>query len=824
MQKRTFIVNGSTHIDLAWKWGPEEMTEMLEVLVVRILDALETDPTFKYTLEQAAHYRTLERTRPDLVQRLGPYVRNGRLEMAGCMASTLDTNLPSGESFVRNQLLGIGWVKQNWGVEPEVGWLVDTFGINAQVPQILRQFGMRHLVANRLGGDKQHDAFVARGLDGSTVTLIGRDVYSPTYTPKFMSRGCYYHWDGIDQIFADADALPGYGPFIVHQHNENESLLSLRPYRDVRERNLTRPNESWTIGTHAEYFRLLEESGADLPIEHGDLNPEFTGCFSLRAPLRLRNRQAEGLLVEAEKWACLSGYRDVGPIIESWWNMAFVQFHDVFTGSHPTHVYRRVIDTLDQIDARARQVFDASAEQLLKSVSLAKEQSDTPASTIVAFNGLPWVRHTSVELHSIDVTRRIESVTDTGGNAVPFEVQGEALVILPTLVACGATSFVVRQSTEAPVVPCGQNVPAVSLSNAFLKVDLSAALGLERIVHGPTGRVMVQSAGGLLVVQQDDGNFQIETPKGAEVPASAGDMKLQSFPSTDLGQRAILSGRYSSLPWAGTDARLDWSVEFSLAPQATAVQLVVRFDWKGEGTRIRLRLPSTIDTAEGIYEVPFGTVKRKPYGVRSTARGEWPAQRFVIVEDTTHGIALVNKGAAGVEVIGGAMVTSLVRAPKSVYAGMLPDQTSAGHGQHRFDFSIVPYAGPWVEASVLRVAQELNTPVLQVLREGTHRGACVASQLSIEPSNVVLSTIKQPEATDDNSIIVRVYESAGLLTVARLRVVGMVSCERSDLRENRGTLMPTQDDCVQFQLKPYEIVTLRVTRQRCIASNSAQRA
>jgi len=251
---------------------------------------------------------------------------------------------------------------------------------------------------------------------------------------------------------------------------------------------------------------------------------------------------------------------------------------------------------------------------------------------------------------------------------------------------------------------------------------------------------------------------------------------------------------------------------------------VVRFDWKGEGTRIRLRLPSTIDTAEGIYEVPFGTVKRKPYGVRSTARGEWPAQRFVTVEDTTHGLAVVNKGAAGVEVIGGAMVTSLVRAPKSVYAGMLPDQTSAGHGQHRFDFSIVPYAGPWVEASVLRVAQELNTPVLQVLREGTHRGACVASQLSIEPSNVVLSTIKQPEATDDNSIIVRVYESAGLLTVARLRVVGMVSCERSDLRENPGTLMPTQDDCVQFQLKPYEIVTLRVTRQRCIASNSAQRA
>ena len=69
------------------------------------------------------------------------------------------------------------------------------------------------------------------------------------------------------------------------------------------------------------------------PAVAADLNPEFTGCFSLRHPIRLRNRQVENRLLEAEKCSALADLRDAdtaAALEQAWWELAFVHFHDVF--------------------------------------------------------------------------------------------------------------------------------------------------------------------------------------------------------------------------------------------------------------------------------------------------------------------------------------------------------------------------------------------------------------------------------------------------------------------------------------------------------------
>jgi alpha-mannosidase len=265
---RAFYIVGVTHIDLAWKRGPAEMTEMLEILAIRLLDALESEPDFRYMLEQAAHYRTLARTRPDLVERLKRYVQEGRLEFVGGMASTLDTNLPNGESFVRNQALGMQWVRENFGVSIQTGWLFDTFGINAQVPQILQQFGLTTLMANRFGGATFHDIFRARGLDGSEVLVVGRESYSAYVRRENTLRVFYHNWDGIDRLFREADDLPGDGPLLLIPYVENEYLLSLRPLRIAEERNAERPQEQYRMATPGDYFAALEKTGHEWPVLH----------------------------------------------------------------------------------------------------------------------------------------------------------------------------------------------------------------------------------------------------------------------------------------------------------------------------------------------------------------------------------------------------------------------------------------------------------------------------------------------------------------------------------------------------------------------------
>ena len=206
--------------------------------------------------------------------------------MVGGMASTLETNLPCGESFVRNQAIGMKWVRDHFGIGIKSGWLFDTFGLHAQIPQILAQFGVTTCMANRFGGATFHDIFHARGLDGSQLLLVGRETYSAFVRRENTARVFYHNWDGVARLFRQADELPGDGPLLLIPYVENEYLLSLEPLRISKERNALRPHESYRLATPCEYFDALSEaqaqSGRKWPVLHADLNPEFTGCFSLR--------------------------------------------------------------------------------------------------------------------------------------------------------------------------------------------------------------------------------------------------------------------------------------------------------------------------------------------------------------------------------------------------------------------------------------------------------------------------------------------------------------------------------------------------------------
>jgi alpha-mannosidase len=258
--------------------------------------------------------------------------------------------------------------------------------------------------------------------------------------------------------------------------------------------------------------------------------------------------------------------------------------------------------------------------------------------------------------------------------------------------------------------PAWTPADTATLENESLRLDFDSVNGIAKLVWKPTGRVLMENAGDWLVAQSDDGSFQIENPNGPEVAVSSGAICIQTSQSP-LGQKVRLFGLLPRLAWAGADSLLDWHADFTLPTGSPAVHLALRLDWRGEKTRVRLTLPTEIDSSTGIYEVPFGVVRRKPYSPRTNAKGEWPAHRFVALEDHSHGIALINTGVGGVEVSGGRIYTTLLRAPRAEYAGMVTDGTSSQHGTHDYTFAIQPYAGSWADADVVRTAQALNNPL-----------------------------------------------------------------------------------------------------------------
>lgn len=804
MATRDVYYVGLHHIDLAWKRPRDEYVEMLEVFCLRILDALDQRPDFRFVLEQAAHYRTLIAKRPDLVARLKPHVESGRLEFVGGMASTLETNLPCGESFVRNQQIGLKWVKAHFGVVPRTGWLIDTFGIHAQVPQILRQFGIADLMANRLGGRNFRSMFVALGLDGTKTLIAGADVYSAYLRPDHVSSQFYKSWEAIDHAFDQVRSMEGAGPVMVMPHAENELFISLHASDLVARKAAENPDQVWRATTPSEFFAAVRAADPPLAVVHADLNPEFTGCFSLRPAIRVRNRETETLLLEAEKWAALSGIPGARDALEPcWWDVAFIQFHDVFTGSHPTGTFQHLMTLFDALNETARGVLASGQAPWLPETAPDAEQA-----VLTVFNGLPWDRQDLVSVPVPSGWHGVGRVSD-GDRDLPFDLSEGRLRLMAPVPATGVRHLALWAGTAAET---WRTLPEAAIENEFIRLECDGEHGIRRLVLKETGRVLMEDAGDFLVIQHDEGSFQIENPVEAEVVAAAGRIDPPVAQAGRTGQRILLAGAFPALSWTGPDGHLGWRLELSLLEGQPWLDVRLHLDWKGECSRIRLKVATTLDTSEGVYEIPFGTVRRKPYGVTGNARGEWPAQRFVAIQDHGHGLALVNKGTAGVEVNGGTIHNTLIRAPKAEYAGMVSDETSSQHGLHEFGFALVPYAGHWADAPVARAGQALNNALTARVTPGALAGGAGAgSFLRVDAANVVLSAVR---SSDDGSgdLIVRLYETAGRATSTGIWIRDATDTWASDLPEVRGPTLPVRDQTVSVSFAPFEIKTLRARR------------
>lgn len=137
-----------THWDREWYRPFQSFRMQLVDLVDRVLEMLEADPEFAFTLDgQLATIDDYLEIRPEQNDRLKRHVASGRLAI-GPWQILMDEFLVSGETLVRN--LEMGWTRAlDFGEPMHVGYLPDMFGHVAQMPQILRRAGIADAVVWR---------------------------------------------------------------------------------------------------------------------------------------------------------------------------------------------------------------------------------------------------------------------------------------------------------------------------------------------------------------------------------------------------------------------------------------------------------------------------------------------------------------------------------------------------------------------------------------------------------------------------------------------------------------------------------------------------
>jgi hypothetical protein len=157
-------------------------------------------------------------------------------------------------------------------------------------------------------------------------------------------------------------------------------------------------------------------------------------------------------------------------------------------------------------------------------------------------------------------------------------------------------------------------------------------------------------------------------------------------------------------------------------------------------------------------------------------------------------------------------------------------------GRHRFDFALSTHPGTWKEN--WRFGWEFSNPLAVVVARDLEAADAVVdhyatqdppekrtssvrkhtygvlpeeySFCSVEPSNVVISTIKKCE--DDSSIVIRYFDMEGKASEADLKFFKPIaSAEAADIIEEEGKPLAMPGGTLRTRSRPYSIDTVKLT-------------
>lgn len=217
---------------------------------------------------------------------------------------------------------------------------------------------------------------------------------------------------------------------------------------------------------------------------------------------------------------------------------------------------------------------------------------------------------------------------------------------------------------------------------------------------------------------------------------------------------------------------------------------------------IKAAFPANVRNGTARFEIPYGSVGRPTDGT------EVPALRWIDLSDGSglYGLSLLNDSKYGFDVKDNVLRLSVIHGATS------PDP-EADRGRHELLYSLYPHPGTWKEAGTIRRALELNNPLI-VRTPLVHGGPLppVHSFIRVGPDNVVLSALKKEMGYAERGIVVRLYETFGEKTEARLEFPWPVEAVETDLIERPagGGKSLGSGTSLSLTLEPYEIKTVKL--------------
>ncbi len=793
MSGRTLLLICNAHLDPVWLWTWQEgLAETLSTFrtAARLCEEFEE---FVFCHNEALLYQWVESYQPELFRRIQKLVAQGRWHIMGGWYLQPDCNLPGGESFVRQILVGKRYFEEKFGVEPRTAVNFDPFGHTRGMVQILKKAGYDSYLFCRPDPqslDLPGEDFIWEGYDGSRILAHRAPEH---YNSELGKAACKVRkWVEDNPERETGILLWGIG-----DHGGGPSRQDLLELRDLigSERTLRIRH-----GVPETYFTALNARRDRLPVFSRDLNPWAVGCYTTMSRIKERHRRLENLFLTTEKTvthAWLSGVLPypVGELASALADLLFCQFHDILPGSSILEVEAQALQRMDH----GLEILDRVRSRAFFSLLAGQAPAAEGEFPILIYNPHPFrVRETvTCEFQPLEPNRDrsilwLPEMQDESGGAIPCQLERESSNI--------SVDQRKRVSFEAALEPWQMKRLNVRLKESAplpnpvrpLEAPLELRMDDGRVVIDPASGLLerfemsgepllTDGAMGLLVVEDDPdpwgmkvrafrgvlGRFDLMT--ASQAASFAGSRLDATAPVRIVEDGPVRTTVEALFRYGGSTA----CIHYLIPKQGRTVEMLIRVYWSEKDRMLKLSVPTPFRNGSCRGQVAFGVENFDRTGEERLAQ-KWVA---VLSENRRSALTVSNLQSYGFDFQDGELRFSLLRS--AAYAAhpvaddipLVPDdrfipRIDQGERLFRFQFS----GGEASESlgHIDRDALVFNEPPLVLCCYPPGGGGKPAPAVLLDDEAVQLIALKRSENGD--RVVLRLFEPTGKSRTCRLQV------------------------------------------------------
>lgn len=802
---------GHTHIDVAWLWRLRQTRDKTSRSFATVLKLMEEYPDYRFMSSQAQLYEFIRQEHPAIFARIRESVRQGRWEPEGGMWVEADTNISSGESLVRQFLVGKRFFRNAFGADCKILWLPDVFGYSAALPQIMKQCGINYFMTTKISWNEYdklpYDTFLWRGIDGSEVlthfistmdTVKEEKDWITTYNGDLNPSQVIGCWQRYQQKDLNRDVLFAFG------HGDGGG----GPTHGMLERGRRMhmgiegcPKVEFQFAR--DYFDRLQKDIAGrkrLPRWVGELYFEHhRGTLTAQASAKRWNRRSEFLYHDLETLESLvnldhlSSYPSAA-LLEGWKVILLNQFHDILPGSSIREVYEDSQKQYEDLHRTGGRMLEKALQQASRRVGLARD-------SLLLFNTLGFSRREVAEMQRPQHTGFLLRDPQSGA-VLPWQktFDGKIIFTSPEVPAKGYCAISVEAGEQRQTTPLTATLR--EMHTPFFDLTFDEAMQIASLIDRRTGRSVAPQGEPLnRLIVYEDRPFE---HRAWNVQAYYTE---KSWVLSDVSHAEVLECGPVRAVVLVERKFLHSVIRQYITAYAELDRIDIRneIDWDDSYLLLKTDFPVDVNAVKATFDIQFGNIERVTHEntLWDFAQFESCAHKWADLSDNSFGLAVLNDCKYGYSAKDGHIALTLLRSAND-------PQPKQDCTHHTFTYSLYPHAGP---AAISRVVQEgysLNCP-LYTMFSNAQKGAWPErfSLACVDADNIILETVKRAE--DSDALILRLYETWNRATDCSIRFGRLMEmAAQCDMMEENEALLQVEGNRLRLHFRPFEIKTLKV--------------